>query len=259
MRRVLIALLLATSVQAEEVHVAAASSLQDVLAALTPLYEAKTKDKIVSNFAGSNALARQIRAGAPADVFFSADTATMDTVRTLARADILRNRLKILGNLRTARRVALANPAAVPAGIYARQYLQRAGLWAMLAPKVIPTENVRAALAAYEGGNVDAAIVYATDAPKLPGVVVAGKLAPDIRYPAAVVEGARHPAAARRFLAFLTSTEAMAVFKRFGFLECGGKAAAFKAAPPAPHSEAPRPASSRSAGTTSTRPVRSKS
>src|SRR5439155_18725814 len=122
--------------------------------------------------------------------------------------------LLILGHLRAARRVALANPAAVPAGIYARQYLQRIGLWRQIEPKVIPTENVRAALAAFEGGNVDAAIVYVTDAPKLRGVVVDW----DIRYPAAIVRDARHPAAARRFLEYLRSPEAMAVFRRFGFI-----------------------------------------
>src|SRR5262249_61509006 len=103
-------------------------------------------------------------------------------------------------------------------------------------PKVIPTENVRAALAAFEGGNVDAAIVYATDAPKLRGTIVDW----DIRYPAAVVRDARHSAAARRFVAFLQSAEAMVVFRRFGFRE-------------------PRPKSSKTSGTTSIRPARSKS
>ena len=236
MRLFLAALLLASSVQADEVGVAAAASLQDALRALTPLYEAKTHDKLVFNFGGSNALARQIRAGAPADVFFSADEATMDSLPVTDRHDILGNRLLILGNLRTAHRVALANPAAVPAGVYAKAYLERVGLWRAIAPKVIPMENVRAALAAFEGGNVDAAIVYVTDAPKLRGEVVDW----DIRYPAAVVREARHPAAARRFVAFLRSAEAMAVFKRFGF-------------------RSPRPASSRSAGTTSTRPAHSRS
>src|SRR2546430_644681 len=190
MRLFLAALLVASSVQAEEVAVSAASSLQDALRALAPLYEAKTHDKLVYNFGASNALARQIRAGAPVDVFFSADEATMDTVPTTARHDILGNRLLILGDLRAARRVALANPAAVPAGVYAGQYLQRIGLWRQIEPKVIPSENVRAALAAFEGGNVDAAIVYVTDAPKLRGTVVDG----DIRYPAAIVRDARHPA-----------------------------------------------------------------
>ncbi len=239
MRFLLTALLLATSVHADEIDVAAAASLQDALRALAPVHEARTHDHIVFNFGASNALARQIRAGAPADVFFSADEATMDGVSTAWRQDVLSNRLKILGDLRTARRVALANPSAVPAGVYARQYLQRIGLWREVEPKVIPTDNVRAALAAFEGGNVDAAIVYATDAPKLRGVIVEGPSAPDIRYPAAVLRDARHPAAARRFVKFLRSAEAMAVFKKLGFL------------PPPP------PTSSRSAGTTSTPPARS--
>jgi len=240
-RFLLAVVLLATSVQAEEVDVAAAASLQDVLRALAPLYEAKTHDKVVYNFGASNALARQIRAGAPADVFFSADVLTIMSAPTEVPIVIVGNRLKILGNLRTAHRVAIANPNAVPAGVYARQYLERVGLWREVAPKVIPTENVRAALAAFEGGNVDAAIVYFTDAPKLPGLVVEGKDAPLINYPAAVVRGARHPAAARRFLAFLRSPEAMAVFKRFGFL------------PPL------RPTSSKTSDTTSTPPARPRS
>jgi molybdate transport system substrate-binding protein len=236
MRLLLITLLLASSVHADEVDVAAAASLQDALEGVRPLYEEKTHDKVVFNFGGSNALARQIRAGAPVDVFFSADESQMNSVAVTDRHDILGNRLLILGNLRAARRVALANPAAVPAGVYAKAYLQSVGLWREVEPKVIPTENVRAALAAFEGGNVDAAIVYVTDAPKLRGQIVDW----DIRYPAAVVRGSRHEAAAHRFVAFLRSAEAMAVFKRFGFR-------------PLP------PASSRSAGTTSTRPVRSKS
>jgi molybdate transport system substrate-binding protein len=218
MRLFLIALVLASNVQADEVEVAAAASLQDVLRAIAPLYEAQTHDKIVYNFGASNALARQIRAGAPADVFFSADEATMDSISTTLRHDILGNRLLILGDLRTAHRVALANPAAVPAGVYAKAYLQRIGRWREIEPKVLPTENVRAALAAFEGGNVDAAIVYVTDAPKLRGTIVEGPSAPDIRYPAAVVRDARHPAAARRFLEFLQSDKAAEVFRRFGFI-----------------------------------------
>src|SRR2546423_11918180 len=129
MRFLLAALLIASSVQADEVAVAAAASLQDALRAVAPLYEAKTHDKVVFNFGGSNALARQIQAGAPVDVFFSADEATMDSVPVTDRHDILGNRLLILGNLRTARRVALANPPPVPAGAYARRYLQRLGPW----------------------------------------------------------------------------------------------------------------------------------
>jgi molybdate transport system substrate-binding protein len=238
MRFLLAAVLLATSVQAEEIEVAAASSLQDVLRVIAPLYEAKTRDKVVYNFGASNALARQIRAGAPADVFFAADEATMKSLATEPPHVIVTNRLKILGNLRTARRVAIANPSAVPAGIYARQYLERIGLWRQVAPKVIPTENVRAALAAFEGGNVDAAIVYATDTSR-PGIIVAGPNAPDIRYPAAVLRDARHPAAARRFVQFLQSAEAMAVFERYAFVT--------RRSPPA---------SSKTSGTTSTPPAR---
>ena len=208
--------------QADEVDVAAAASLQDALRVIAPAYEARTHDKVVYNFGASNVLAMQIRAGAPVDVFFSADEATMDRIAPLiaagTRRDLLSNRLLILGDLKRARRVAIANPTAVPAGVYAREYLQRVGLWHEVEPKVIPAENVRAALVAFEGGNADAAIVYVTDAPRRHGVVISGANAPDIRYPAAAVRDARHPAAARRFLQYLRSQEAMAVFRRFGFV-----------------------------------------
>ena len=226
MRLFLTALLIASSVQAEEVTVAAAASLQDALRALTPLYEAKTHDKVVYNFGGSNALARQIQAGAPVDVFFSADEPTMDSVPTTDRHDVVANRLLILGNLRTARRVALANPAAVPAGVYARRYLERVGLWREVAPKVVPTENVRAALAAVEAGNADAGIVYKTDAGISKKVKVAFEVpraeGPKISYPFAVVAATRQPDAARRLLAWLESADALAVFQKYGFLLAGG-------------------------------------
>src|ERR1041385_6662756 len=135
MRLFLIALLLASSVHADEVDVAAAASLQDALEGVRPLYEGKTHDKIVFNFSGSNQLARQIRAGAPVDVFFSADEAQMNSVPVTDRHDILGNRLLILGNRKPARRVALANPAAVPAGAYAKAYLRGAGLGGEVEPK----------------------------------------------------------------------------------------------------------------------------
>ena len=206
---------------AETVEVAAATSLQDALKAVARAYATRSKDKITFNFAGSNVLARQIRAGAPVDIFFSADEATMNTVADLlspgTRRDLLSNRLLILGDLKRARRIAIGNPNAVPAGVYAREYLQRIGLWREVEPRIVPAENVRAALAAFDGGNVDAAIVYVTDVPKRRGTVVEGRDAPDIRYPIAILRDARHPAAARRFFDYLRSDEALKIFKRFGF------------------------------------------
>jgi molybdate transport system substrate-binding protein len=229
--------------------VAAASSLQDALRVIADNYQRASNDRVLFNFAGSNVLALQIRAGAPVDIFLAADEKTMNSVDpfVIARRPLLSNTLVVVSNIRMrnprellrARRIALGDPNAVPAGVYAREYLQRIGLWRDLLPKIVPMENVRAALAAADGGNVDAAIVYRTDATLARRARVAfeigGPDAPHIVYPVAIVRASRHPAAARRFFAYLTSPDATAVFRRFGFVTL----------PPI------RPASSRSVGTTS--------
>jgi molybdate transport system substrate-binding protein len=209
------ALLAASCSRGGEVDVSAAASLRDALGEAARIYEQRTGERVVLNFAGSNVLAQQLRAGAPVDLFIAADERTMDSIAALIalRRDLLSNRLLILGDLLKAKRVAIGDPAAVPAGVYAREYLRRIGLWREVAPKVVPCENVRAALAAYDGGNADAAIVYVTDAPGRRGATADV----NIRYPAAVLRRARHAAAARRFLAFLTSPEAGAIFKKYGF------------------------------------------
>jgi len=119
------------------------------------------------------------------------------------------------------KRVALADPGAVPAGVYAKAWLQRIGLWAAVEPKVIPALNVRAALAAVESGNVDAGIVFKTDAAVSRKVKVAcapppGQT-PDISYPMAMLKSAGDPDKARKFLAYLNSGAAGRVFEKFGF------------------------------------------
>src|SRR5690606_20289366 len=122
----------------------------------------------------------------------------------------------------TVRRLALAEPGTVPAGIYAREYLERAELWEAVKGKVVSTANVRATLAAVEAGNADAGIVYKTDALISRRVRVVHEVpraeGPAIVYPAAILRDAREPAAARRLLAFLAEKEAREVFARFGFL-----------------------------------------
>jgi molybdate transport system substrate-binding protein len=120
------------------------------------------------------------------------------------------------------RALALAEPQTVPAGIYAKEYLRRQKLWSRVIDRVVPTENVRAALAAVESGNVDAGIVYKTDAEISKKVRIAYEVpaadSPKISYPFAVVAGSPRPAAARKLLAYLQSAPALAVFRRFGFL-----------------------------------------
>src|SRR5438552_2271919 len=179
-----VVLLATTLVHAAEVTVFAAASLTDSLKEIATSYEKQSDAKIVFNFGASSTLARQIEEGAPADIFFSADEAKMDgleqkgLILKQTRKSRLSNSLVIVvaaeqgaaiespKDLATdkVKRLALAEPKTVPAGIYAKEYLQKQNLWSVVEAKVIPTENVRAALAAVEAGNVEAGIVYKTDA-----------------------------------------------------------------------------------------------
>ena len=120
------------------------------------------------------------------------------------------------------KRLALAEPRTVPAGIYAKEYLQNQRLWPAVEAKVVPTDNVRAVLAAVEAGNAEAGIVYKTDAAISKKVKVAYEVpasgSPAISYPMALVKEAREPEAARRLLKHLDSEEVVRAFERFGFV-----------------------------------------
>ena len=231
---------LTTAIRAADLAVFAAASLTDAMKELASAYESKSGNKLLFNFSGSNALARQILEGAPADVFFSADEIQMDNlakaglIDSSTRVDLLSNTLVIVVPEEAAeltpaalvepaiKRLALADPKSVPAGVYAREYLTKLGLWNAVAPKVVPTENVRAALAAVESGNVEAGIVYKTDAKISKAVRIAYEVSaaegPKISYPVAVVKGTRHADAAKSFLQYLKSGPALAVFKKYGFI-----------------------------------------
>ena len=235
-------LIAAQSARGAELTVFAAASLSDALKEMSAGYEKQGGDKLVFNFGASSTLARQIEEGAPADVFFSADEARMDALEKLGliaretRRSRLSNVLVIVvpadsrlrfGSVRDlagqgVRRIALADPRAVPAGVYARAYLEKTGLWENLERKIVPTENVRGALAAVESGNVDAGIVYKTDAAVSRGVrvawVVRREEGPDIRYAVAVVKESARKESAERFLRFLDTGEADRVFQRYGFI-----------------------------------------
>ncbi len=224
MARLFLILLITLSARAAEVRVFAAVSLTEALEEIAKGY---VGDAIVFHFGASSLLARQIEQGAPADLFLSADEAWMDV---LAKQGLIRTRVSVLSNtlvvvgvpLARARSVALAEPSSVPAGVYARKWLQKIGWWERLAPKVIPTENPRAALAAVESGNVDAAIVYKTDArmAKRGRIVfeVPRAQGPPISYPFALLRDAENGDAAMRFLRHLRSPAALRVFAKHGFI-----------------------------------------
>jgi molybdate transport system substrate-binding protein len=220
--------------------VSVAASLADVMSELAHRHERTTSQEVRLNVGGSNTLARQIAEGAGADAFVSADDAQMDVVERAgrlvagSRVPLLTNRLVVVGRrdggLRfddaralggpNVRRVALGNPDSVPAGVYARRWLEGLGLWAAVAPKVVPSATVRSALAAAKAGRVDAAVVYVTDAASEPSLPVLYRVppadVPSIVYPVAVIDGPRRDAAAR-FVAFLRSADAGAVFEAAGF------------------------------------------
>ena len=223
--------------------VSAAISLTDSLEAATRVFSAAGGDSVRFNFGGSNVLARQLANGAPADLFISADEAQMavaeraGAIDRASRVALLGNRLVVItrkgatgSSIRTVddllrpdvRRIALGDPSAVPAGVYARGYLQAVGVWSQIESKVVPVANVRAALTVVENGSADAAIVYETDAALSTTTVVAfivtGPAAPRIVYPAAIVAQSRQHAAAARFLTFLRGAQAAAIFRKFGFI-----------------------------------------
>ena len=237
-----LSLLVSPQVRAATVTVFAAASLTDALKEIGAGYTKETGNYIIFNFGASSTLARQIEEGAPADVFFSADEAKMDDVEKRGllekqtRKARLSNSLVIVvaqdGGAKinspqdlaspNVQKIALGDPKAVPIGIYAREYLEKLNLWRAIQPKIVPTENVRAALAAVEAGNADASIVYKTDALISRRVKVAFEVprtdGPQIRYPVAMLKDSNRPQAARRFLSYLDSATAGAIFEKYGFV-----------------------------------------
>lgn len=233
-------LLAVVSGTAEEITVYAAASLTNALTEIGAAHQKATGDKVIFNFAAANALARQIEAGAPADVFFSADEVQMDL---LAKKDLIdkSTRRSLLGNAlvivtgqdgpditkvadlagSSVKRISIGNPKAVPVGVYAKSYLEKLGLWEALQPKLVPAENVRAALAVVESGNAEVGIVYKTDVTIARNVKVALEIpavdGSKITYPVALVSDTRHSATAQKFLARLADQEAGAVFTKHGF------------------------------------------
>lgn len=234
-------ILLIAAASRADVTVFAAASLTDSLKQIGADYEKQTGQKVVFNFEASSLLARQIAEGAPADIFFSADEPQMDylakkdLIDLATRQDRLGNTLVVVvpeestllihsaNDLTNADvgKIALGDPRAVPAGVYAKAWLEKSQVWDAVEPKVVPAENVRAALAAVASGNVDAGVVYKTDAAISKRVKIAYEVpaadGPNIRYPMAMMKESSQPEAAKQFLKYLDSGDAAEVFKKFGF------------------------------------------
>lgn len=225
------------------VMVFAATSLTDVLREIGKAYEKGNPTvKVYFNFAGSNYLGRQIENWVPADLYISAGVAKMNKLQKKdfllkdTRKDILSNSLAVIVSKGSGldiqdlealigdqvRKLALADPEGVPAGTYARKYLEAKGAWDKVKDRVVPTQNVRIALAAVESGDADAGVVFKTDAAISNKVKIAYEVppaeVPRIAYPAAVLKGSKDTGAAKAFLAYLESKVGLAIFKKYGFL-----------------------------------------
>jgi molybdate transport system substrate-binding protein len=227
---------------AETVTVFAAASLKDALDENVKAYQAGTADRIVVSYAASSALARQIEAGAPADLFISADLDWMDyleqrgLIKAATRLNLLRNRLALiapadsrvkvkiapgfpLADALGSGRLAMANPDAVPAGKYGKASLEALGVWKDVQAKVAPAENVRAALVLVSRGGAPLGIVYRSDAAVEPRVRVVAEFPenshPPIVYPAAITATGKTAAAA--LLDSLSKPAARVVFEKYGF------------------------------------------
>ena len=228
-----------------ELLVSAAASLTDAFEQIGTAFTRAERGGVTVrfNFAASGVLKQQILAGAPVDVFASAAVKEMDELQAAKRIDgayrvsFARNRLVLIVPVASrlgvkgwrdmsradVKRIAVSNPDAVPSGRYARETLTKKELWAALQPKLVFGENVRQTLTYVAGNNVDAGIVFATDAlteakrVRVAAIAVPGRDHAPILYPAAVVIGSSHSNAARRFVRFLGSREAQAILKRLGF------------------------------------------
>lgn len=223
--------------------VLAAASLQESLSAVADAWARHGHPRPVISFAASSALARQVEAGAPADLFFSADEDWMtylagrNLIRPGSRRSLLTNdivliapassKVRLIAGPRFALaqalgrgRLAMADPDAVPAGKYGREALTRLGVWPQVQGKVARAENVRAALLLVARGEAPLGIVFATDARASRAVRVVSTFPPHshtpVSYPVARLAGAANPEA-EGFLRFLGSAEARAIFRRFGF------------------------------------------
>ena len=244
LRVILLALLMAAPARAAEVTVFAAASLKTALDEIAAGWEAETGHSATISYGGSPALAKQIIAAAPADVFLSASPEWMDAVqdagllRDGTRVDLLGNRLILvahgagaapvtletetdLAGMLAGGKLSMAMVDSVPAGQYGREALTALGLWDSVAESVAQSENVRMALQLVALGEAPLGIVYASDAVAEPGVSVIATF-PEashspIIYPGAVIASSTAPEA-EAFLAYLSSAPARAIFKAQGFL-----------------------------------------
>ncbi|MDU4960572.1 MAG: molybdate ABC transporter substrate-binding protein [Sporomusaceae bacterium] len=226
-----------------ELHISAAASLKDALAEIEQNYHTqKPQVKLLFNLAASGTLQKQIEQGAPADLFISAAPKQMNELEQkqlidkATRKNLVENKLVVIVPLASqvkltkfeeltqagVKQIAIGETVAVPAGQYAREVLTKLGVWDAVKDKAVFAKDVRTVLSYTETGNVEAGIVYKTDAASSQKVKVAA-IAPEgshqpIVYPLAVTSGAKQPLAAADFAAYLISDACKAIFEKHGFV-----------------------------------------
>jgi molybdate transport system substrate-binding protein len=222
--------------------VAAATSLQPALQEITSIYTQSNPDRVVKyNFAASGVLAQQIQQGAPVDVFIAAADRQMNALQKQGllgsgtAKTLLTNQLVLvipkqsplaLTNFQqlansNINRIAIGEPRTVPAGQYATEVFKNLGILELVKSKLVLGNNVKSVLTTVETGDVDAGVVYITDAKSSSKVqivaIAAPKLHSPIRYPIAILKSSKSPAGSKQFIEFLSSKSATAIFKKYGF------------------------------------------
>lgn len=228
--------------QKVELNISAAVSLKDALAEIQKNYEAKNPTiKLIYNLGASGALQKQIEQGAPADIFISAapkqmnDLEEKNLVNKATRKNLVENKLVVIVPTSSTlnitkyedlakddvQKVSIGETASVPAGQYAQEVLKKIGIWDKVQSKAVLAKDVRTVLTYVETGNVDAGIVYKTDAVSSDKVKVA-VTAPEgthqpIVYPVAILSGTKQEKAAADFLTYLSTPECKTIFEKYGF------------------------------------------
>ncbi|MDU2063884.1 MAG: molybdate ABC transporter substrate-binding protein [Sporomusaceae bacterium] len=225
-----------------ELNISAAVSLKDALLEIQTNYQAKHPNvKLLYNLGASGSLQKQIEQGAPADLFISAAPKQMDDLAAKnllsqgTRKNLVENKLVLIVPENSSlsltkyedltndkvQKIGIGEPSVVPAGDYAQQVFKKLGLWDQLSSKLVLAKDVRTVLAYVETGNVEAGIVYKTDAASSKKVKIAAT-APEgshkpILYPVAILANTKQSQAAADFLAYLSTPESAAVFEKYGF------------------------------------------
>jgi molybdate transport system substrate-binding protein len=226
-----------------ELTISAAASMQKALTELQSYYEQEHSNvKLLFNYGASGALQQQIEQGAPVDVFFSAseekfnEVLEKDLIEKQNSIDLVSNELVLIQNKQSnhkisgfvglsdskIKRISIGTPESVPAGKYAKETLESQNLWPQLEEKLVFAKDVRQVLTYVESGNVDAGIVYKTDAISSEKIEVVIKADPKshspIIYPLGVVKNSKQKEEAINFYNFLQGDQAKRIFEKHGFL-----------------------------------------